>query len=134
MALMQEEIFGPLLPIKIYRDMEQVISYINARPRPLALYLFTKDHAVQEMVISHTLSGGVCINDCGIHAIQHDLPFGGIGNSGMGHYHGYEGFLEFSKLRPVFKQAAKPASALLFPPYGKVFEKIYRLMIKMPWL
>jgi coniferyl-aldehyde dehydrogenase len=134
MALMQEEIFGPLLPIKIYRDMDQVISYINARPRPLALYLFTRDRAIEEQVISRTLSGGVCINDGAMHVVQHDLPFGGVGNSGMGHYHGYEGFLEFSKLRPVFKQAGKPASALLFPPYGKIFETIYRMMIKMPWL
>jgi len=134
MALMQQEIFGPLLPIKTYRDLDQAIAYINGRPRPLALYLFTHDRALQKKVIFNTLSGGVCINDCAMHVVQHDLPFGGIGNSGMGHYHGYEGFLEFSKLRPVFKQASMPASALLFPPYGKIFERIYRLMIRMPGL
>jgi coniferyl-aldehyde dehydrogenase len=134
MMLMQEEIFGPLLPVKTYQDLNQAIAYVNARQRPLALYLFTNDRAIQEKVISNTMSGGVCINDCAMHVAQHDLPFGGIGNSGMGHYHGYEGFVEFSKLRPVFKQAPMPASAFLFPPYGKTFERIYRLMIKMRWL
>jgi coniferyl-aldehyde dehydrogenase len=134
MALMQEEIFGPLLPVKTYQDLDQTIAYIKGRQRPLALYLFTNNRAVQEKVISNTMSGGVCINDCAMHVAQHDLPFGGIGNSGLGHYHGYEGFVEFSKLRPVFKQAPLPASAFLFPPYGKIFERIYRLMIKMPWL
>lgn len=134
MALMQEEIFGPLLPVKTYQELDQVIAYIKGRQRPLALYLFTNDRAIQEKVISGTMSGGVCINDCAMHVAQHDMPFGGIGNSGMGHYHGYEGFAEFSKLRPVFKQAPMPASAFLFPPYGKTFERIYRLMIKMRWL
>jgi coniferyl-aldehyde dehydrogenase len=134
MALMQEEIFGPLLPVKTYRDLDQAVAYIKSRPRPLALYLFTNDRAIEEKVIAHTMSGGVCINDCAMHVVQHDLPFGGIGNSGMGHYHGYEGFLEFSKLRPVFKQASLPASAFLFPPYGKTFARLYRLMVKLPWL
>jgi len=134
MALMQKEIFGPLLPVKTYQDLNQAIAYIKGRQRPLALYLFTNDLAIQEKVVFNTMSGGVCINDCAMHVAQHDLPFGGIGNSGMGHYHGYEGFVEFSKLRPVFKQAPIPASAFLFPPYGKTFERIYRLMIKMRWL
>ena len=110
MILMQEEIFGPLLPIKTYQNLDQAIAYINGRQRPLALYLFTSDRAIQEKVISNTISGGVCINDCAMHVAQHDLPFGGIGNSGMGQYHGYEGFAEFSKLRPVFQQAPMPAS------------------------
>lgn len=134
MELMKEEIFGPLLPIKTYRDLSQVITYINGRPRPLALYLFTNDRAVQDKVIYNTMSGGLCINDCAMHVVQHDMPFGGIGNSGMGHYHAYEGFVEFSKLRPVFKQAPFAAGALLSPPYGKAFKRIYRLMLKFPWL
>ncbi|MCE5261902.1 MAG: coniferyl aldehyde dehydrogenase [Deltaproteobacteria bacterium] len=134
MALMQEEIFGPVLPVKTYRDLDQAIAYIKCRQRPLALYLFTNDRSIQERVIANTMSGGVCINDCAMHVAQHDLPFGGIGNSGMGHYHGYEGFLEFSKLRPVFKQAPMPATTFLFPPYGKTFERIYRLMVSMRWL
>jgi coniferyl-aldehyde dehydrogenase len=134
MALMQAEIFGPLLPVKTYQHLDQAIAYVKGRKRPLALYLFTNDRAIQEKVISNTMSGGVCINDCVMHAAQHDLPFGGIGNSGMGQYHGYEGFIEFSKLRPVFKQGPMPAIAFLHPPYGKTFEVIYRLMVKMRWL
>jgi len=134
MTLMQEEIFGPILPVKTYRNLDEAVAYVNGRPRPLALYLFTGNHAVQENVIARTMSGGVCINDCAMHVAQHDLPFGGVGNSGMGHYHGYEGFLEFSKLRPVFKQAPFPATALLTPPYGGTFDRIYRLMVKFPWL
>jgi coniferyl-aldehyde dehydrogenase len=134
MTLMQEEIFGPVLPVKTYRNLDEVIAYINGRPRPLALYLFTGNHTVQESVIARTMSGGVCINDCAMQVAQHDLPFGGVGNSGMGHYHGREGFLECSKLRPVFKQAPFPASTLLTPPYGRLFDRIYRLMVKFPWL
>ncbi len=134
MTLMQEEIFGPVLPIKTYRNIDEAVAYVNSRPRPLALYLFTGNHTVQESVIARTMSGGVCINDCAMQVAQHDLPFGGVGNSGMGHYHGYEGFLECSKLRPVFKQAPFPASALLAPPYGGTFDRIYRLMVRFPWL
>ncbi|MBI9082810.1 MAG: coniferyl aldehyde dehydrogenase [Desulfobacterales bacterium] len=134
MILMQEEIFGPILPIRPYRDMDEAIALINAGERPLALYLFTKDKALADKVIYNTMSGGVGINDCAMHVAQHDLPFGGVGNSGMGQYHGYEGFLEFSKLRPVFKQAPMPASALLAPPYGKTFERVYNLMMKLRWL
>jgi coniferyl-aldehyde dehydrogenase len=131
MQLMQEEIFGPILPIKAYSALDQVIAYINARPRPLALYVFTNEMRTQNDIIYNTLSGGVCINDCALHVAQHDLPFGGIGNSGTGQYHGYEGFLEFSKLRPVFKQSPYPTAALLYPPYGKTFEYLYRWMIKL---
>ncbi|MFH1985134.1 MAG: coniferyl aldehyde dehydrogenase [Pseudomonadota bacterium] len=130
MILMQEEIFGPILPVKPYHELDTVISYINDRPRPLALYLFTNARSVQDRVIAETLSGGVGINDCAIHVAQHDMPFGGVGNSGMGQYHGYEGFLEFSKLRPVFSQAPLAATALMAPPYGKTFERIYRLMTR----
>lgn len=130
MILMQEEIFGPILPVKPYRDLDSVISYINDRPRPLALYLFTNARHIQDKILAETLSGGVGINDCAIHVAQHDIPFGGIGNSGMGQYHGHEGFLEFSKLRPVFKQAPLAATALMAPPYGKTFERVYRFMTR----
>ena len=134
MALMQEEIFGPILPIKTYRHLSEVVAYINTRPRPLALYLFTNDRQRQERIVKQTMSGGVSINDCAMHVAQHDMPFGGVGNSGMGHYHGYEGFMEFSKLRPVFRQAARPlAAAFLHPPYGKMFDQIYKLLIKLRW-
>jgi len=134
MDLMRREIFGPILPIKTYREIDECLAYANGREQPLALYLFTNDRALQERVYMHTMSGGVCVNDCSMHVAQHDLPFGGIGNSGMGQYHGYEGFLEFSKLRPIFIQAARPLSAsLLNPPYGMVFKMMYRLLMRFRW-
>jgi len=134
MELMQREIFGPILPIKTYKDIGECIAYINAHERPLALYLFTNDRTVRRNVLTNTVSGGVCVNDCMMHVVQHDLPFGGIGNSGMGQYHAYEGFLEFSKLRPVFMQAAKPlASSFVLPPYGKTFRVMYDLLIRLRW-
>lgn len=134
MELMQREIFGPILPIKTYRDVDECIEYINMHERPLALYLFTKDRELQQKVLMNTMSGGVCINDCTMHVAQHDMPFGGVGNSGMGQYHGYEGFLEFSKLRPVFMQSAKPlSSSFVCPPYGRVFSKMFDMLMKYRW-
>lgn len=130
MLVMQDEIFGPLLPILTYSDIGEVLEFINRRERPLALYLFTNDRALQERVVKNTISGGVSLNDCVLHAAQHDLPFGGVGNSGMGQYHGPEGFLELSKVRPIFKQARRPAATLLYPPYGKIWNTIYRLMVR----
>lgn len=131
MRIMQEEIFGPLLPIKTYREPEEVIAYVNARPRPLALYLFTTDRALQRRMIHRTLSGGVGINDCAVHVAQHDLPFGGVGRSGMGQYHAYEGFLEFSKLRPVFTQARWTAVGFMHPPYGRTFERVFAWLMRL---
>jgi len=131
MIVMQHEIFGPILPIKPYKDISEVLDYINDNERPLALYIFSNDKKLQDNIIMNTLSGGVCINETVLHAGQHDMPFGGIGNSGMGHYHGKEGFNEFSKLRPIFKQFKFPALPLLYPPYGKMFNTIYQLMIKV---
>ncbi len=134
MELMQREIFGPVLPIKTYTRIDECIEYVNAHARPLALYLFTKDRTLQRKVIMQTLSGGVCVNDCTMHVAQHDLPFGGVGMSGMGQYHGYEGFLEFSKLRPVFIQSSMPLStSLIYPPYGKIFDRMYRMLITYRW-
>jgi len=135
MEVMQHEIFGPLLPIKPYRTLDEALAYINGHERPLALYLFSNDRQIRETVLSRTMSGGVSINDCAMHVAQHDMPFGGIGNSGMGQYHGYEGFAEFSKLRPVFQQAARPLGAsFLYPPYGKAFATMYKVLIKMRWV
>ncbi len=131
MRIMQEEIFGPLLPVKTYRDLDEVVAYVNARPRPLALYLFSNDRAVQQRMIYQTMSGGVGINDCAVHVAQHDLPFGGVGNSGMGQYHAYEGFLEFSKLRPIFTQAPRSAVAFMYPPYGRTFERVFGWMMRL---
>ena len=130
MQIMQDEIFGPLLPLKPYDDLDDVIEYINRKQRPLALYLYSNDKATQDKIINNTLSGGMCLNDCMLHVAQHDMPFGGIGNSGMGHYHGEEGFNEFSKLRPIFKQAKKSTILSLTPPYGRKFEMMTKLMLK----
>ncbi|NVK41458.1 MAG: coniferyl aldehyde dehydrogenase [Oceanospirillaceae bacterium] len=130
MIIMQDEIFGPLLPIKTYDSLDEVIEYINAGERPLALYLFSNDKQVQDKVVYNTLSGGVSINDTLLHVAQHDMPFGGVGNSGMGHYHGKEGFIEFSKIRPVFKQAKQSGILMLAPPYGDRFNKLMNLMLK----
>ncbi|MBZ9613222.1 coniferyl aldehyde dehydrogenase [Rheinheimera maricola] len=130
MQVMQREIFGPLLPVKSYTDVAEVVNYINARPRPLAFYPFTHDSALQQRYINEVMSGGVTINHAILHVGQHDLPFGGIGDSGMGHYHGYEGFVTFSKLRPVFKQGAYNSVSMLLPPYGKLAEKMTDWLIK----
>ena len=117
------------------RTLDEALAYINGHERPLALYLFSNDRQVRETVLSRTMSGGVSINDCAMHVAQHDMPFGGIGNSGMGQYHGYEGFAEFSKLRPLFPQGARPLGAsFLYPPYGKAFATMYKLLIKMRWV
>ncbi|MFT5889559.1 MAG: coniferyl-aldehyde dehydrogenase [Zhongshania sp.] len=130
MMIMQDEIFGPLLPIKPYDNIEEVIEYINTNERPLALYLYSNKKAVQQQVIYNTLSGGMCINDSVVHVAQHDMPFGGIGNSGMGHYHGHEGFIEFSKMRPIFKQGPISGLLMMGPPYGATFDKMYKMMLK----
>jgi coniferyl-aldehyde dehydrogenase len=117
MTILREEIFGPLLPVKTYRDLDEVIAYVNAKDRPLGFYVFTNDRAREEKLLTSTLSGGVTINDCMLHVAQHDLPFGGVGASGMGQYHGFEGFVEFSKLRPVFTSPRLPFLRLFYPPY-----------------
>lgn len=132
MVIMQEEIFGPLLPIMPYQSLDEVIEYINRHERPLALYAFSNNQSFLNKLIENTISGGVTINDCAMHVAQHDMPFGGIGNSGMGQYHGYEGFTEFSKLRPVFKQANRTLA--ITPPYGTTFDRIYGLVKKIKWI
>ena len=129
MQVMQREIFGPLLPILPYQNKEEVIGYINDRPHPLALYLFSEDKALQQFYLEQTLSGGVTINDTLLHAGQHALPFGGVGNSGMGHYHGHEGFLTFSKLRPVFQQGIFRSVDFLMPPYKGRATRMLNLML-----
>jgi coniferyl-aldehyde dehydrogenase len=132
MVLMQREIFGPILPIKTYRDAEEVVRYVNARDRPLAIYPFTHDRALQDLYINRVMSGGVSVNEGLLHVGQHDLPFGGVGASGMGHYHGYEGFVTFSKLRPVFYQAPFSAIQMMFqPPYAGRAAKIMNLLMKL---
>jgi len=128
--LMQEEIFGPILPIVSYDSFDQAIAYINARPRPLALYLFDRDPLRTARVLHDTVSGGVCINETILHVVQHALPFGGVGASGMGHYHGHEGFLTFSKLKPVFEQSRWSGSWMTRAPYGRTVEWLLKLMLR----
>jgi len=122
--LMQREIFGPILPLVPYDDIEQVIAQINAGPRPLALYPFSHDARQIDRLIERVMSGGVTVNDALWHVGQHDLPFGGVGASGMGHYHGREGFETFSKLRPVFRQARWSSLKPLMPPYGRLADRV----------
>lgn len=131
MLVMQDEIFGPLLPVVPYDRIEQAFDYINQRPRPLALYYFGYDKAEQRRVLEQTHSGGVCLNDTLLHVAQDDLPFGGVGASGMGHYHGHEGFLTFSKAKGVFIKQRFNAARLIYPPYGKAIQKlIYRMFVR----
>ncbi len=129
MTMMQDEIFGPILPIRTYQNIDEVIDFINQRERPLALYLFSHNKTLQDKIINNILSGGVCINDVMMHVAQHDLPFGGIGTSGMGQYHAHEGFLELSKLRPIMQQAARPSTKYMKPPYGKTMHLLLRMML-----
>jgi coniferyl-aldehyde dehydrogenase len=128
--VMQREIFGPILPLRGYADLGQVIAHINARPRPLAIYPFSDDAATVQMLLDRVMSGGVSVNDALFHVGQHDLPFGGVGASGMGHYHGREGFETFSKMRPVFYQARFSALRFMAPPYGKFADRLLAFLIK----
>ena len=128
--LMQREIFGPILPLVPYRQLDEVITRINAGPRPLAIYPFSNDRAIIDRLIERVMSGGVTVNDALLHVGQDDLPFGGVGDSGMGHYHGQEGFHTFSKLRPVFHQARWSGLKMLMPPYGKTAERLIRFITR----
>ncbi len=131
MILMQREIFGPIMPVIPYKKPQEVLDYINQRDRPLAFYPFTNDRKLQDFYLERVMSGGACVNDALLHPGQHDLPFGGVGASGMGHYHGYEGFATFSKLRPVFYQARFSVLKLLAPPYGKLANNMLNLILKI---
>ena len=123
MSVMQDEIFGPILPVKTYTDTRQALDYINAHDRPLALYYFGEDSGEKELVVNSTISGGVTVNDVIFHVGQEDLPFGGVGPSGMGSYHGYDGFKEFSHARAVYTQTGNELLAMFRPPYGDNFRK-----------
>jgi len=129
-TLRTREIFGPVLPVVGYESIEDPVHAINARPRPLALYPFSNDKALVHTLLHRVMSGGVSVNDGLFHVGQHDLPFGGVGDSGMGHYHGYEGFVTFSKMRPVFYQAGFSAVKFLWPPYGKFATKYLDFLTK----
>ncbi|WP_417881121.1 coniferyl aldehyde dehydrogenase [Vibrio sp.] len=129
-SIAQRETFGPILMVKTYQQPEDVIDYIVQRDRPLAFYPFSNDKVLVDRYIKSVLSGGVSVNDALFHVAQHNLPFGGIGGSGMGHYHGYEGFLTFSKMRPVFYQANFSFMKLMAPPYGKFATRVMDFIVK----
>jgi len=130
MPVMREEIFGPLLPLVPYDTLDEAIAYVAARAHPLALYLFETDSARIDAVLARTHAGGVSVNDTLYHIAQHGLPFGGVGASGMGGYHGEAGFRTFSHLKPVFRQARWNGAGLLNPPYGARFRRMLDLLLK----
>ncbi len=128
MRIMREEIFGPLMPVLPYDSLDEVIGHVNRGERPLALYWYGRDPVARERVLRETLSGGVTINDCLWHFGQEELPFGGVGASGIGAYHGEAGFRTFSKDKPVLFQSRLSGVPLLHPPYGKVFEFMAKML------
>ena len=134
MTVMQEEIFGPLLPVVTYRTLDEALAFVNARPRPLALYYFDEDSGRIDEMLARTMSGGVTVNDTVLHLGQHNLPFGGVGPSGMGQYHGHDGFVTFSKKRGVMVQSRLAATGLFHAPYGgrtrALIERLLRLALR----
>jgi len=131
MVIMQDEIFGPLFPILTYDTLDEALDYINARPRPLALYLFSHDSKQHDYVLENTHAGGVAINDCLTHIAQDDMPFGGVGDSGIGAYHGKEGFLTFSHAKSVHKKGRFNSGKFIHAPHGRLVHRlIYKYVIR----
>ena len=130
--LLGEEIFGPILPVLPYDSLDEAIAYINARPRPLALYWFGTDTHARNAVLARTISGGVTINDTLMHIAHENLPFGGVGDSGWGSYHGEAGFLRLTQQKPVLVQSKWARGDLFYPPYGKRFDQVMGLLKR--WL
>jgi len=130
MPVMREEIFGPLLPLVPYDTFDEAIDYIAHHPRPLALYLFEQDQARIDRMLARTHAGGVTLNDTLYHIAQHGLPFGGVGSSGMGGYHGEAGFRTFSHMKPLFRQARFNGVGLFNPPYGKRFRQLLEILLR----
>ena len=132
LAMMEEEMFGPVLPIRTYQQFDETIDYINSKPRPLAAYYFGEDKQEEQAMISRTTSGGVCVNDVIMHIMQEDLPFGGVGPSGMGAYHGLEGFRTFSHAKSIYRQTGINVAKLggMLPPYGNNTEKTIKMQFK----
>jgi aldehyde dehydrogenase (NAD+) len=127
---MQEEIFGPILPVLAVDGPKQAVDFITARPKPLALYVFAEDDAAIDAVVDGTSSGGVCVNQTIMHLLPPELPFGGVGDSGMGAYHGRSGFDVFSHHKSVLRKPTKPDLKLLYPPYKASVEKIVRKVVR----
>jgi coniferyl-aldehyde dehydrogenase len=130
MQVMQEEIFGPILPVLTYCELAEALEYVNAHEHPLALYYFDRDAMRIDHVLKTTISGGVTVNDVIYHIAQNNLPFGGVGASGMGHYHGHAGFETFSKKKGVFLQSRFSTLKFLRPPYGALMERAIRFLLR----
>ena len=131
MLIMEEEIFGPILPIVAIDIKKEAIEFVNSKPKPLALYIFSKDSEFREKVLRNTSAGGVCINDCVLQFIHPNLPFGGVNNSGIGKAHGHAGFMAFTNEKPVVRQKAGYSNAYLFyPPYTSFKKKILALILR----
>lgn len=130
MDVMQDEIFGPIMPVKTYKQLDEAVEFVNDRPRPLGLYFFGSDNEQRDRVLSRTTSGGVTVNDVVMHVSMEDLPFGGVGPSGMGSYHGRDGFKTFSHAKAIFSQTKMDVAAMMRPPYGEKFEKFIGGRIK----
>jgi aldehyde dehydrogenase (NAD+) len=129
--ILEEEIFGPVLPVMTFKSKEDVVKQVNARPKPLALYIFSKRHSFREHILRNTSAGGVCINECVLQFTHPNLPFGGVNNSGIGKSHGYYGFLAFSNEKPVLRQKSGWALPyLLHPPYTGKMKRIVNLLLK----
>ena len=130
--MMEEELFGPLLPIRTYSNFEETIDYINSKPRPLAAYYFGEDKQEESALTSRTTSGGMCINDVIMHVTQEELPFGGVGPSGMGAYHGFKGFQTFSHAKSIYRQSKFNIAKIggMLPPYGKATESTIKMQVK----
>ena len=129
-AIMNEEIFGPLLPVISYRSTDEAIEIVLKQERPLALYCFSDNTAEIETILAHVVAGGVCINDTLYHFACGDLPFGGVGHSGMGHYHGHDGFLTFSKAMPVLTKYSPAPTDMIKPPYTGLTDRIIRFITR----
>ncbi|HRI79829.1 MAG TPA: aldehyde dehydrogenase family protein [Cyclobacteriaceae bacterium] len=129
--IMEEEIFGPLLPVITFKEKEEVVNQINSRPKPLALYIFSQKRAFRNYILKNTSAGGVCINECVLQFTHPNLPFGGVNNSGIGKSHGYSGFLAFSNEKPVLKQKnGWSGPYLLYPPYTQKMKKVVDILLK----
>ena len=124
MRIMNEELFGPILPVVPYDSLEDVIRFVNAGERPLAMYCFSHDAGERKSLLHRTHAGGVTVNGWGWHVVNHDAPFGGVGNSGMGTYHGVEGFRELSHAKTVFKRHRFFPIGLFYPPYGNLAQRL----------
>jgi aldehyde dehydrogenase (NAD+) len=127
-ASMEDEIFGPILPVLEYEDINEAISMINARPKPLALYIFTEDKSIENLVLNNVSFGGGCVNDTISHVASASLPFGGVGNSGMGSYHGKESLITFSHRKSILKKSTALDIKLIFPPYGNRVNLVRKLL------